>query len=126
MKKILVVLCLGLAFGLASCATTGTGTTDTNQTITNTLTSIGTVLSKVPATMDSLYASGLVTKEQYNKTAVLYMQVKSGYLLAVDAQIMNLTVGSAESQAKYDAAFASLTKINSDLQLLLLSFTGGK
>jgi hypothetical protein len=123
MKKILAMICLGLALGFTGCATTQP---DATQSVTTVLTTTGTALSKVPGTMDSLYTSGLVTKEQYNKTAVLYMQVKAAYILVVDAQEMNLLVGSADSQAKYDAAYASLLKLNSDLTALLVSFTGGK
>ena len=123
MKKILAMICLGLTLSLGACVTVPTSGT---QTITTVLTTTGTALAKVPATMDHLYASGLVTKEQYNQVATLYMQVKAAYILAVDAQEANLLVGSADSQAKYDAAYASLLKLNSDLTALLTSFTGGK
>jgi len=127
MKKILAMICLGLTLSIGACVTVPTSEpADVNQTITNTLTSVGTVLSKVPATMDSLYASGLVTKEQYNKVADIYMKAKAAYILAVDAHEANLVIGSADSQAKYYIAFASFLKLNSDLQVLLLSFSGGK
>jgi hypothetical protein len=127
MKKILAVLCLGVALCFSACATTGTTTpSDVNQTITTTLTTIGTALSKVPVTMDNLYASNLVTKDQYNQVSDMYMKAKSAYIMAVDAHEMNLMLGTADAQNKYDAAYQNLLTLNADLQQLLISFTGGK
>jgi hypothetical protein len=127
MKKMLAVLCLGFALAFTGCATTQTsGTTDVTQTVTTTLTTVGHALAAIPATADNLYSAQLITKDQYNAIAGMYMQAKAAYGVAVDAQEMNLVVQSADSKTKFDVAFANLTKIVADVQSMIITFKGGK
>jgi hypothetical protein len=132
-KKIILVV-LALCLVLPGCSTmsgmlggSGTETVSIDQTATDSLTAIGSVLSKVPATADALFAAGTINKEQYNQVVDLYTKAKAMYIVAVNALEVKIAAGNDPNKdAAYSLALGNLNAINIAIQNLLLSFAGGK
>jgi hypothetical protein len=130
MKRFLAALMLGVFLTVSGgCATTGTTTTGTTTSsimsedvvisAQKTLLASGALLQSTPVVMDSLYAAGTMTKEEYNSVAALYNKFLAGWNLAVSY----LKVGA--SSETYLTALTGMLSTQKELETLLLQFEGG-
>lgn len=129
MRRLFVTLTLILSLGFAGCATTGQNLTPAQQSIATTqnyVYSIGATLKATYDAVETLYASGKVSKDTYNKQILpVYNQALGSYQLLVS--VMDRAVALGVNPSDYPAyASAMLTFLTDqkNLDSLIIAFGG--
>ena len=131
MKRILIAIMLSLSAacftGCPATTVAPTGTVATpgilsDQTVNITqkvLIGFGTLLQATPGTLEALFESNKITKDQYNAAVPIYNKVLVGWNAAVSA----LVIGA--SSDTYNAAFNAMMADKADLDAIIAEVKGG-
>jgi hypothetical protein len=130
MKRLIALMMLAAFLTVSGCAGTG-AVTGGNTSITvlsesqvdaaqKTLLAAGAVLKSAPATLDTLYMAGKLTKDEYNQAATIYNQALAGWNLAVSY----LKAGASSST--YLQAFEGFLTSQAELNIFLSRILGGQ
>jgi len=130
MKKLLILLVL--AFVCAGCGTTMSTTSKASQAVvsaqgaaTQTLYGMGALLQSTPKIVDGLYASGKLTKEQFNSVVPVYNQALGSFNLAVAALKSATDAGQDPNTVlAYSKALAQFLVDKNLIENLVLSLSG--
>ena len=128
--RYLLIIVTFLALTMPGCAITGTTTTPTvvvqsQRAAEQSLLAVGAILRSTPGTMDALYASGKVTREQYNSVTAIYNRALASYTLAVDAlKAAMLASQDPQQSTAYLSALSTFLLDQANLNALLTAMGG--
>lgn len=130
--KRLILLALFM-FVIAGCGATMSTKSSASQAVvsaqgaaTETLYGMGALLHSAPKIADALYASGKITKEQYNSIVPIYNRALASFNLAVSALDTAVDAGKdPNAVAAYSEAVLAFLVDKREIETLLLVLNGG-